>query len=88
MKMHKASHPRDDSDRLYVSRKEEEGGVASIEESIDATIRLEDNIKKAWKKTNYKHEDQNNKNTQKTKMGRKTAVILQTTNKPNFTWEN
>ena len=31
MTMHKALHPRDDIDRLYVSRNERGGGLASIE---------------------------------------------------------
>ena len=45
MTMHKALHPRDDVDRLYVSRKEEGRGLASIEDSVDASIqRLEDYI--------------------------------------------
>ena len=45
MIMHKALHPRDDVDRLYVSRKEGERGLASIEDSVDASIqRLEDYI--------------------------------------------
>ena len=40
-------HPRHDVDRLYVSRKEEGRGLASIEDSIDALIqRLEDYIQK------------------------------------------
>ena len=38
MTMHKALHPRDNVDRLYVSRKEEGRGLASIEDSIDASI--------------------------------------------------
>ena len=43
MTMHKALHPRDDVDRLYVSRKEERRGRASIKDSVDASIqRLED----------------------------------------------
>ena len=47
MTMHKALHPRDDGDRLYVSRKEWERGLASIEDSVDASIRrLEDYIEK------------------------------------------
>ena len=47
MTMHKALHPRDDVDRLYVSRKEGGRGVASIEDSVDASIqRLEDYIEK------------------------------------------
>ena len=41
--MRKALHPRDDVDRLYVSRKEGGGGFACIEDSVDAWIqRLED----------------------------------------------
>ena len=47
MTMHKALYPRDDVDRLYVSRKERGRGLASIEESVDASIqRLEDYIDK------------------------------------------
>ena len=45
--MHKALHPRDDVDRLYVSRKDEGRRLASIEDSVDASIqRLEDYIQK------------------------------------------
>ena len=45
--MHKALHPRDDVDRLNVSRKEGVRGLASIEDSVDASIqRLEDYIEK------------------------------------------
>ena len=48
MMMHKALHPRDDIDRLYVSRKERERGPTSIEDSVDASIqRLEHYIKKS-----------------------------------------
>ena len=47
MTMHKALHPRDDVDRLYVSRKEGGRGLASIDECVDETIqRLEDYIEK------------------------------------------
>ena len=47
MTMHKALHPRDNVGRLYVSRKEEGRGLASIEDSVDASIqRLEDYIEK------------------------------------------
>ena len=47
MTMHKALHPRDDVDKLYVPRKEGGRGLASIEDSIDISIqRLEDNIEK------------------------------------------
>ena len=47
MTMHKVLHPRDDVDRLYVSREEGVRGLASIEDSVDASIqRLEDYIEK------------------------------------------
>ena len=47
MTMHKALHPRDGVDRLYVPRKEGGGGLASIEDSVDTSIqRLEDYIEK------------------------------------------
>ena len=38
MTMHKAQHPRNDVDRLYVSRKEGGRVLASIEDSVDASI--------------------------------------------------
>ena len=45
--MHKALHPRDDIDRLYVSRKKGGGGLANIEDSVDTSIqRLKDYIGK------------------------------------------
>ena len=47
MTIHKALHPRDDVDSLYVSRKEGGRGLASIEDSVDASIqRLENYIEK------------------------------------------
>ena len=47
MTMHKALHPIDDVDRLYVSRKERWRGLTSIEDSVDASIqRLEVYIEK------------------------------------------
>ena len=47
MTIHKALYPRDDVDRLYVSRKEGGRGLASIEDNVDASIRqLEDYIEK------------------------------------------
>ena len=39
MTMHKLLHPRDDVDRLYVSRKEEGRGLTNIEYSFDALIK-------------------------------------------------
>ena len=44
--MHQALNARDDIDRLYVSRKGNGRGLASIEDSVDASIRLEDFIEK------------------------------------------
>ena len=47
MTIHKALHPRDDVDRLYVPRKEGGRGLASIEDSVDTSLqRLEDYIEK------------------------------------------
>ena len=45
MTMHKALHPRDDIDRLNVSRRGGKG-LTSIEDSVDASIQLEDYIEK------------------------------------------
>ena len=47
MTMHKALHPKDDVDRLYIPRKEGGWGLASIEDSIGTSIqRLKDYIEK------------------------------------------
>ena len=47
MTMHKALHPRDDVDRLYMPRKEGGRGLANVEDSGDTSIqRLEDYIEK------------------------------------------
>ena len=47
MAMHKALHPRDDVDRLYVSRREGGRRLASIEDSFYTSIqRLEDYTQK------------------------------------------
>ena len=42
--MNKALNPRDDVDRLYVSRRIGGRGLASMEDSVDASIRLESYI--------------------------------------------
>ena len=53
MTMYKASHPRDDVDKLYklyMSRKEGGRGFASIQDSVDSLIqKFEDYIKNAQK---------------------------------------
>ena len=47
MTMHKALHPRDDNERLYVSRREGGRRPVSTEDSMDTSIhRLEDYIQK------------------------------------------
>ena len=47
MTMHKALHPKDDVDRLYVTKKEVGRGLAGIEDSANASIqRLADYIGK------------------------------------------
>ena len=47
MTMHKALHPRNDIDTLYVRRKEGGRGLASMEDSVDASIqRHKDYIEK------------------------------------------
>ena len=47
MTMHKALHPSDDVDWLYLSRKEGGRGLASIEDTVESSIqRLEDYIEK------------------------------------------
>ena len=59
MTMHKALHPRDDIDRLYVSRREGRRGLASIEDSVDASIQcFEDYIEKRGGKTGCSHQKQ------------------------------
>ncbi len=55
MNMHKALHPRDDVDRLYVSRKEGVRGLAIIEDSVDASIQRIDT-------TDIKNDGQHNDN--------------------------
>ena len=89
--MHKALHPRDDVDRLYVYGGR---GLTSTEDSIDASIqRLENFIKKrGGKRISATRNNTDNTNisrtkiNKETKMTRKTTVwIYQATNKRNLT---
>ena len=69
MTMHKALHPRDGVDRLYVSRKEGGRGLASIEDSVDTSIhRLENYIQKheGGLITATRHETENTMNNRMT----------------------
>ena len=79
-------YPRDDVDKLYVSRKEGERGLISIDDSVDASIKqLENYIEKRGERNNRKvrhqkqfwqHKDKQNGNNQKRKMGRKTTLWM------------
>ena len=54
MTMHKALHPRNYEDRLYVSRKKGGRGLTSIQDSVDASIQpLKNFVQIAWWKTDY-----------------------------------
>ena len=95
--MLKALHPRDDTDRLYVPRKEGGRGLVTIQDRLDASIhRLEDNIKKGkgrWITATRNNTDNTRIKrttiTRKQKMGRKTTVWpFQAINKRNLTREN
>ena len=79
MTIHKALYPRDDVDRQYVSRKEGGRGLASIEDSVDASIqRLENYIEKRgeWLITATRNDTDNMKSKRTTtKIGRKTTLL-------------
>ena len=90
--MHETLHPRDDLDRLYVSRKVRRG-LASIKDCIDArtTRRLLRKVRRNYchQKQYRQHENQQNRCDLNTKMGRKTTVwTFQTTNKRNLSIGN
>ena len=79
MTMHKVLHPRDDVNRLYVSRKEEKDSPALKSLCIDTTTRRLH--RKARRKTNLSHQKNTDNTminrkeiTQKTKKGRKTNL--------------
>ena len=64
--MHKADHPRDVYDRRYVSRKEVGRGLASIEDTVDASIqRLGDYIEKHGERL-IRNDSDNTKTNKKT----------------------
>ena len=72
MTMHKALHPRDDVDRLHVSR---EGGKAlsSIEDNVDASIQRLRLHRKVRRRTVYSHRNY----TDNTKTNRMTITSKQ-----------
>ena len=67
--MHKVLHPRDDVDRLYVSRKERRRELTSIEDSVDALIKPYElwigKHEGGHKKQDWQHDGQQNKNGKK-----------------------
>ena len=77
MTMHKALQSRDDGDRLYVSRKERGTGLASTEDSVNATIQVKAYVEKdqgiliSATRINTENTRKDSKNNQETKMGRK-----------------
>ena len=94
MTMHKAFHPSDDVNRLYIWRKPGGKRLTKIEENADASIQMFH--KKKQRKTDYseqkhnrQHKNQQNKNNQKTEMGRETILwAFQARNKRNLKQEN
>ena len=82
MTMHKAIDARENVDRLYVSRKEGGRGLASIEDTVDRSIKqLEDNIEKQERGliTTIRNDtdntiDERMTTTRKQKMGGKTTL--------------
>ena len=74
MKMYKPLHPRNDREKLYVSRKEGGRGLASIQDSLDASIqRLENFIKKRGGRLNTATKN----NTDNTRINRTTITRKQ-----------
>ena len=71
--MHKALHPRDDVDRLYLSRNDGGRGLTCIEDSVDASIqRFKDYIEK-----NKRRLITTRKNIDNTKINRMTITKKQ-----------
>ena len=70
MTMHKALHPRDDTDRLYVSRNGGGRGLVCIQDSIDASIQWLKDYRNKHQKQYRKHKDQRNRNNKKNKSGK------------------
>ena len=78
MSIHNALHPRNDVERLYVSRQEGGRGLASIVDGVDTSIqRLVDYIEKHERGliTSTRNDiDDRMTITRKQKMGRKTTL--------------
>ena len=73
--LHKGLHPRDDIDRLYVSRKEGEMGLNRIDDLADAIIeRLKEYTKKKSKERLITAAINSNINRIKNKLGNKQKI--------------
>ena len=73
MTMNKALHPRDNVDRLYVSRREAGRGLTSTEDGVDPSIQqLEDYIEKHG--GNLITATRNNTDNTQKKSGKKTTL--------------
>ena len=77
--MHLALHPRDEVDRIYVSRKKRGRGLTGIKDSVDASWRLH-RVSKARRKIDlsqqrhyWQQEDKQIGNNPKKQMRRKTT---------------
>ena len=91
MTMHKVLHPRNDVDRLYVSRRERGRGLDSIEDSVDTSIqRFEDYVqKRGGKLIKATRNNTNDTRISGTTMGRKTTLwTFQTINKRHLARKN
>ena len=81
MTMHNALHPRDDVDRLYVSRKEVEEDLLASKTPLKIHTTSRRLHRKTRTRTNYNHQNRygqhdkrKNDNKWETKMGRKTTL--------------
>ena len=84
MMRHKALHPRDDIDRLYVSRKEGGRGLIGIEDSVNESIR---EPKEDTKKSQNGRIRVTSKRTDNIKTKRKTTKLRNRNRKKKKTFE-
>ena len=90
MTMHKALHPKDDIDRLYMSRKKEGRALASTKDIVEVSIqRFKDFMHDLGGRLIKAIKNHTVINSQKTKKGRKTTVCtFQVTNQTKSHREN
>ena len=84
--MYKVLNPRDNVDSQYVSKKKRKNSLASIEDSVDASIqRLEENYKIYTEKRGGRLITATRSNTDDTRISRTTIIRKQIWKKNNFT---